>query len=344
MRARTKPIADPSGSGIWRVDVKSGGQTEVNSPNGRLNMPELAEHEERAIRDYVNSQSPPEDRAGIIQRAHSQRILGRVHEVFDVHCEKTRWWVITEPTNLYLQTDFPQAEQALIFHIGLGVVLAERSRAELEVDQEEHVTAPWRRYRDALNVMNEADEAEDFQSVGIKCRDSLIALGKQYQDASWLGELSERPRVADFKGWGCIYAECLSDGRVRQYVKALVERTWDLSVALQHDSNATPMDADLVLEATAHLIGTMSRLIRRAEVGDPERCPKCDSYRLDEDVQHDEEAQGFYVSTVCAACGWESDSTFTLWRDHFEGTRLEEYLSAPGTGISDQLHRTEDAG
>jgi hypothetical protein len=307
-----------------------------------VSMAQLAEHEERAIRDYVNGQSPPDDQAGLVQRVHSQRILGRSHEVFDVHCERTRWWVITEPTNLYLQTDFPEAEQALIFHVGLGALLAERSRAQLPEEDEEHVTAPWRRYRDALDVMNEADEAEDFQSVGIKCRDALIALGKLYQDAPWVGELVDAPKVADFKGWGTIYAERLSKDRVRNYVKALVEKTWDLTVALQHNSNATPFDADLALDATAHLIGTVGRLVRRHEDGEPPRCPKCESYRLDEDVEHDERRQGFDASTVCAACGWRSEREFTSWNEHFAGTRLAEYLAGDGTGISDRLHRGSD--
>ena len=305
-------------------------------------MAELPEHEERAIRDYVNTQSPADDQAGLVQRVHSKRILGRTHDVFDVHCEKTRWWVITEPTNLYLQTDFPEAEQALIFHIGLGVFLAERSRADLPEEQEEHVTAPWRRYRDALAVMNEADEAEDFQSVGIKCRDALIALGKLYRDADWLGEVAEPPKAADFKGWGAIYAERLSKDRVRNYVKALVEKTWDLTVALQHNSNATPFDADLVLEATAHLIGTISRLVRQQIVGEPDRCPRCESYRLDEDIEHDDEREGFESSTVCGACGWRSEREFVSWQDHFEGTRLAEYLAEPGTGVSDRLHRNDN--
>lgn len=305
-------------------------------------MSDLAEHEERAIREYVNSQSPHDDQAGLVQRVHAQRVLGRVHEVFDVHCQKTRWWVITEPTNLYLQSDFPEAEQALIFHIGLGAVLAERSRGELDDDDAQHVTAPWRRYRDALAVMHEADEAEDFQSVGIKCRDALIALGKLYQDAEWLGDVSQPPKVADFKGWAAIYAERLSRDRVRSYVKALVEKTWDLTVALQHNSNATPFDADLVLEATAHLIGTLSRLVGRYLHGDPERCPKCESYRLDQDIERDPQRAGFDASTVCAACGWRSERTFTRWDEHFEGTRLEEYLAESGPGISDRLNRDSE--
>jgi hypothetical protein len=34
---------------------------------------DLKEHEERAIRDYVNSQLPADDQAGLVQRVHSQR-------------------------------------------------------------------------------------------------------------------------------------------------------------------------------------------------------------------------------------------------------------------------------
>jgi hypothetical protein len=302
-------------------------------------MTELPEHEERRIRDYVNSQSPADDQAGLVQKVGSQRILGRVHETYDVHCDKTRWWVITEPTNLYLQTDFPQAEQALIFHLGLGAFLAERSRSQMAEEHEEQVTPAWRRFKQALDAMNSASESEDFQSVGIKCRDSLIALARFHLDAPWIGEVPEPPKAADFKGWANIFAERLAEGRMRSYLKSLADKTWDLAVWLQHNSNATPVDADLVLEATSHLISTFSKLIHRQEVGDPARCPRCDSYRLDQDVQHDEIKRGFFESTVCSACGWRSEVDFTSWADHFEGTDLEAYLASPGIGVSDRLNR-----
>src|SRR6266702_4335603 len=91
------------------------------------NMTEMPEHEERSIRDYVNSQSPDDDHAELVQKISTYRILGRVHETYDVHTKSARWWVITNPTNLYRQTDFPKAEQALIFHLGLGIYITERS-------------------------------------------------------------------------------------------------------------------------------------------------------------------------------------------------------------------------
>ena len=302
-------------------------------------MAELAEHEERYIREYVNSQSPKDDQAGLIQKVGSQRIMGRVHDIYDVHTKSTRWWVITDPTNLYRQTDFPKAEQALIFHLGLGIYIAERNRAEMAKVEEEQVSTAWRRFRQALEAMNDASESEDFQAVGIKCRDALIALAKQNKDEPWVGSVPAPPKAADFKGWGNIFAERLAEGRLRSYLKSLVDKTWDLTVWLQHYGNATPTDADIVLEATSHLITVFSTLILRLEVGDPDRCPHCESYRLDEDIQQDEARKGFWESTVCGACGWRSEPEFTSWAEHFKDTDIEGYLSSPGLGIPDQLNK-----
>jgi hypothetical protein len=54
-------------------------------------MLDLPDHEARRIRDYVNSQSPEYDRAGLVQKIRSRRIMGRVHDMYDVHCKQSRW-------------------------------------------------------------------------------------------------------------------------------------------------------------------------------------------------------------------------------------------------------------
>lgn len=184
----------------------------------------MSDPEERRIRDYVNSQSPVDDQSGLVQKVGSRRILGRPRDIYDVHCEESRWWVIAYPTNLYSQDDFPEMKQALIFHIGLQVFLAERERTDMEDEQLEHVSAPWRRFTQAVDAMSAAGEAEDYQAVGIKCRDALIAFAKTHSDAEWVGDLDDRPKGADFKGWANIFADRLSDGRMRAYVKALAEK------------------------------------------------------------------------------------------------------------------------
>jgi hypothetical protein len=127
----------------------------------------------------------------------------------------------------------------LIFHIGLAAFMAERSRSAFEeAEAEEQVASSWRRFQQAVDGMNDAEESKDFQAVGVKCRGSLIALAKDHSGVDWLGEVGERPKSADFTGWGSIFAERLSEGRMRSYLKALVDRTWDVTVRLQHDSNA----------------------------------------------------------------------------------------------------------
>ena len=83
-------------------------------------MPDLPEHEERHVREYVNTQSDDDDRATFVQKVGSRRILGRVQGLYDVHSEKTRWWVISNPMNLYEQEDFPDLDMALTFHLGLA--------------------------------------------------------------------------------------------------------------------------------------------------------------------------------------------------------------------------------
>lgn len=304
-------------------------------------MTDLPDHEERHIRDYVNSQSPDHDQAELIQKISSHRIMGHVHDVYDVHTASSRWWVITDPTNLYRQTDFPKAEQALIYHLGLGIYIAERSRAETAEDNEEERVSPsWRRFRQALEAMNAASESEDFQAVGLKCRDTLISFGRQHKAADWVGDVPEPLRASDFKGWANIFAERLTDaGRLRSYLKSLADKTWDLTVWLQHNSAATPIDADIVLDSTSHLLRAFGQLIRKAELGEPERCPNCDSYRLDEDIQNDDERQGFWESTVCRACGWLSEPDFTSWAEHFKDADIEGYLTSPGLGIPDQPNK-----
>jgi hypothetical protein len=69
--------------------------------------------------------------------------------------------------------------------------------------------------------MNDANESEDFQAVGVKCRDSLISLARNHAGDDWVGTLDDPPKAADFKGWANIIADQLTDaGRLRSYLKA----------------------------------------------------------------------------------------------------------------------------
>jgi hypothetical protein len=267
-------------------------------------MREATVHEERRVREYVDSQSPPEDTTTLVQKISSRKILGRWHHVYDVRTKRRRWWVISDPLmNLYSQGDFHEAEMALTFHIGLCTMVAERGRKEQGKPERNFLAGAWRRFERAVDTFNDADEAEAFQSVGVVCREALLALVREEaRDTT----VAERPKLADFKAWLKILLASLEHERMRGYLTSLADATWDLAVWLQHYTDASPPDAELVLDATGHFIGTYAWMKLRQKDGGPERCPRCESYRL-EDASHLTDDGDWLSLTACAACGWHSD-------------------------------------
>ena len=56
--------------------------------------------EKQAIVDYMNSQAP-DLTVEFLQKMYAENVLSHQHVVWDVHTNVDRWWVITNPTNLY---------------------------------------------------------------------------------------------------------------------------------------------------------------------------------------------------------------------------------------------------
>src|SRR5436309_2334336 len=81
-------------------------------------MIEATEKERQSVVDYLASQAPDEQ-VDLLQKVYSERTHSVTHDIWDVHTDKGRWWVITQPTNLYSQAQFPNMDLALTFHIGL---------------------------------------------------------------------------------------------------------------------------------------------------------------------------------------------------------------------------------
>jgi hypothetical protein len=277
----------------------------------------LAEHEERSIRDYVVGQlHDEEDEVLTVERVSRHRVAGQEHEIFDVRTKKGRWWVITGLTNLYDQARFRTADETLSFHVGLMLRLMERDRVETEDDRRREAEGAWRRYTDAVDAMNEADDVEDFQAIGVRLREALLALVREHTNASWLGEVQDPPRRDDFKGWMERFALRLCPGRrERAYLNTVAGKTWDLVVNLQHDAEAGPLDVELALDAVNNLLGAFMITKVRYDRGQPERCPRCGSYRYGTGYEMAEHngAEGMWEWKACAACDHRSERTFSPW-------------------------------
>ncbi len=188
-----------------------------------------SELEAQTIRDYVESQAGDE-KVLHVEKVASERIFGREHAVWDVHTDKERWWVVTEPTNLYSQALMPSLDYTLSFHIGLMARVAARRTPEGSEAEQEFLLVTNRKLVQASEAFDQADEAEEFQAVGMRCRECLLALTRELLDESDIAQGDDLPKAADFTAWNERIADAVAPGgsaeHVRGYLKTTGERAW----------------------------------------------------------------------------------------------------------------------
>lgn len=266
------------------------------------------EHEERAIREYVLSQSPRGERVVMAEKVATQRAHGTRYDIWDVTTKKDRWWVITEPTNLYRQADFKYMDQAFTFHLGLRQRMAMKNEPAAEDEERDRIAGAWRRWQQAADALDQGTEAEDFQAVGMRCREALVSFVADVQSADMVPKGEEAPKGADVIHWCELIANHIAPGsrgeRIRGHLKAASKSTWELAGWLTHSKSATRLDGVLVVQATASVLGSFGLSVVRKEKGEPDRCPVCSSYRLTCDYRPEVGTESGYVER-CEACGWE---------------------------------------
>ena len=270
---------------------------------------ESPEHERLAIEGYMASQAPDEDLVHL-EKLASERVTGQDHHVWDVHTDKGRWWVITGPTNLYSQSQFPSMDVALSFHVGLMARVRQQDTTEDEAPFEE----AWRKWRQAGEVLNTANEAEDFKSVGMRCRESLIAFMRKAATFVPLPAEVPPPKAADVKGWAEVLGNVVAPGDSnkahRSYLKASARETWDLVNWLTHCDNAIAADAQAGHRATEHALTNWTLATIYYGLGEQPSCPICRSYQLRVDFESGD-GLGAMEVVVCEKCGWRGDGVFT---------------------------------
>jgi hypothetical protein len=267
-----------------------------------------AEHEAQAIKDYVEWQARGKETVLHAEKVASERVFGREYDVWDVHTDKERWWVVTSPTNLYSQTLMPSLDYTLSFHIGLMARVAAHREPEGTEAEQEFLLVTTRKMVQASEAFDQADEAEEFQAVGMRCRECLLTEVRELIDGSDIPRGDDAPKAADFPAWNERIANALAPGgsaeHVRGYLKTTAERAWRLVNWLTHAANANRNDADLALSATSHAINNYALLIVRRKASAPERCERCKSYRITVDWRPDLGPTGLYISR-CESCGSE---------------------------------------
>ena len=194
----------------------------------------------------------------------------------------------------------------------------ERDERTARPEQAARFAKAWRTWEQAGEALGEANEAEEFQAVGMRCRESLLAFVHEAAPVARLEDGSTLPKASDFNGWSELLANTIAAGssadRRRSYLKATAKSTWELVSWLTHAASATSYDAHFAHVAAGHVLSVWSLAVMRFELGVPERCPKCTSYQLATYTRPLGDGQLEHF-TVCHSCSWKSKPHIRLAED-----------------------------
>lgn len=142
----------------------------------------------------------------------------------------------------------------------LRVEHAQEREVPIAPEPAELLPGSWRRWRQAFEAYDSGDEAEVFQSVGVRLRECLVSFVGETPRRRAGADSQSAPKAADFKGWTELLANRLAAGesaaRLRSYLKKLAVETWEYVNWLTHAKNAVRIDAEIGLKAVEHLLGT----------------------------------------------------------------------------------------
>jgi hypothetical protein len=293
--------------------------------------------EKQAIIDYMNSQAP-DLAVEFLQKVYVENVLSHQHAVWDVHTDVDRWWVITNPTNLYAQEQFPNMDLAVTFHVGLCLRIPRGQRSKLSDHSVEPLAACFRHTSEASEALASAQEVTDFQAIGVRCREALLAFTAAAQIViPWTGDAAGKPKQADFKAWvDHICAVTLSGEtheRRRHLFKTLLNEAWAFANWLTHTKASTWHDAEAAVTTVEHALGLAGSLVIRHIRGVPETCPACGSNRLSpERGIHSSVPDIEWERPTCEKCGWTGDPVPILGTPEAYATAPLRELRRPGDG------------
>lgn len=259
------------------------------------------------IKAYFQWQAPDLEIA-FLQKIYSETILGHRHDVWDVHTNRDRWWVITNPTNLYSQEQFPNMDLAVTFHMGLCLRIPRTEQQLPDAGRLLPFGEVLNRLSETKVALSQAQNLGDYQAIGMRSREALLAFTSVAQEAAvWGG--TELPKQADFKGWTDIIADALLSGSSqasrRHLLKCLMKEIWTFANWLTHSKSATWHDAEICLDTTEHTLGYATSLVVRAIRNVPDECPSCRSPDLTREEGHNLELPEIvWERPRCDSCGW----------------------------------------
>lgn len=242
-----------------------------------------------------------------VELVRRERLFADMYEVWDVHTNKGRWWVVTPFMNLYPQRSQKSVDEVLSFHVGLSFRVGERDSGGGGSDRPP--AESWRHLRQAADALKAAEETVQFQAIGVALREALLALVREEAKPEVVPTGQEAPQLANFLSWSKLVAAYHVPGSSRQELRAHLHETartaWVAVGWLIHAQNAGYWDAELIYKATEYVLSEF-HLARIRHQRPPRQCPVCGSARRTvEFANGNDETDGFMET--CLRCGWEGE-------------------------------------
>lgn len=139
-----------------------------------------------------------------------------------------------------------------------------------------------RRLNLAAIDLNSVVGAEDIQSIGLTCRESLIELAAALVAANPTVLVENDLKAADFKGIAtaviAIYAQGSRNSNLRKYSRNMAEMAWDYSSSIVHSPNKNIPDGKICLLFTCAVVSIFQNIYLKFLGFDAElKCPECKS-------------------------------------------------------------------
>lgn len=224
------------------------------------------------IRSYVEWQAPDETVLHL-EKVASESIFGEPMDGWDVQTDRGRWWVITNPTNLYSQKLFPSLDYTFSFHVGIQTRMMQAEMCHEQEQAHDRINQLWNRLSGAHATLFKARKVEDFQSVGMKCRECLLFLVQGLAQPEMVPSGEEAPKGGDFIHWCELIANHIAAGStndsIRTYLKQISKVTWQLVNWLTHSHHVGKLDGVMATEATENVMETF--IVAWARYGEPKQ-------------------------------------------------------------------------
>ena len=269
-------------------------------------MLNFSEEEKEAVTAYYLSQSTDAS-VTFVQKVYAETVIEHTHEIWDLHASDGRWWIITNPTNLYSQEQFPNMDLALTFHMGscLRTPRTDRQRGDIAIAR--LFGSVLQAITDCDDALSQANDAGAYRAIGVRCRENLLAFIHAAQGAfEWPENDLQK---SNFVGWvDLICAELLpspANKERRRIFKSGLKEAWTYVNWLTHSQSGKWIDAEVATTTVSYALGMAINLVMRQLRGVPDQCPQCESGNLSPIEGLDSNNPGvIFERPTCDDCGW----------------------------------------